>query len=670
MTIEEVKMTTRTSSGTLIRVSATLEYADGRIYFLKSPFSLKDEIKAMSGSRWHQFQNEGRYAGKKIWSVDDNQRNRFQLRWLCGEDVYAWFDRPLIRHSYRPLFRNGTPATYMPHQADLSDAGLTYHYQIFAAEMGTGKTLAAQMVMELSGAPVWWWVGPKTSLPNIQRELRLWDFPAHKIQVEFFTYEGLVGVMDEWNGTQPVPFGFIIDEASRCKNSTAQRSQACQKLADLIRETHGLEKGYVIEMSGTPSPKSPVDWWSLCEIAWPGFLREGSPNAMTERLAFMVLQNYAGHPFKKRLGWKDSEQKCAKCGLLCEEGPHLPDDDPDDYHPFTAAKNEVSYLYERLKGLVVVKHKQDCLQLPEKRYRKIICKPTPSTMRAAQAIANSVSSAIVGMTLLRELSDGFQYREIPDGMVPCTHCTDGTVAEWSDPNEPDRTYSDVSMLKPELVARLVKSIVPCPVCGGTRETTKIIRVAHEYPCPKDAALKALLEENEEVGRIVIFAGFTGSVDRIVRLCLSEKWSVVRCDQGDFRVFAATPNSPEGRVITDEEPLDYWSNADHGKVAFVANPESGGMSLTLVEARMAVYWSNSWKPEYRIQSEARIHRKGMDENLGCTIVDLIHLPSDERVLEVIRANRKLELMTLGEILKGVDWNDTGEGSERIIEEVVP
>jgi hypothetical protein len=91
-----------------------------------------------------------------------------------------------------------------------------------------------------------------------------------------------------------------------------------------------------------------------------------------------------------------------------------------------------------------------------------------------------------------------------------------------------------------------------------------------------------------------------------------------------------------------------------------------MSLTLVEARMAVYWSNSWKPEYRVQSEDRIHRKGMDENLGCTIVDLIHLPSDERVLDVIRANRKLELMTMGEVLQGVDWTDAGDGELQVEE----
>jgi SNF2 family DNA or RNA helicase len=237
-----------------------------------------------------------------------------------------------------------------------------------------------------------------------------------------------------------------------------------------------------------------------------------------------------------------------------------------------------------------------------------------------------------------------------------------------DPADPEATYQAIDMLDPDLTARLVKQTVPCPACGGKREVPRMVRIAREVPCPKDAALKMLLDENEEVGRVVIFAGFTGSVDRIVKLCLKEKWDVVRCDQGNFQVFTAKSDSSEGAAATEEEPLDYWANLErHGKVAFVANPESGGMSLTLVEARMAVYWSNSWKPEFRVQSEDRIHRKGMDENLGCTIVDLIHLPSDDRVLEVIRANRKLELMTMGELLQGVDWKDAGEEGEMQVEE---
>lgn len=90
-----------------------------------------------------------------------------------------------------------------------------------------------------------------------------------------------------------------------------------------------------------------------------------------------------------------------------------------------------------------------------------------------------------------------------------------------------------------------------------------------------------------------------------------------------------------------------------------------MSLTLTEARTMVYWSNSWKPEFRVQSEDRIHRIGADMNKGVLIVDLIHLPSDERVLDVIRANRKLELMTMGEIMEGVNWEEPGEDTGDIV-----
>jgi SNF2 family DNA or RNA helicase len=323
-------------------------------------------------------------------------------------------------------------------------------------------------------------------------------------------------------------------------------------------------------------------------------------------------------------------------------------------------------MYERLKGLVVIKHKKDCLNLPEKRYRQVVCKPKASVLRVAKALVDSAPNAMIASTLLRELSDGFQYREEADGMTRCNHCPDacGKVDEWFLPNGTvasgsealedvvQRKFSDISMLDKELVARLEKREVPCPKCKGKGEVIRMKRFAREIPCPKERALRDLLEENEETGRIVVFAGFTGSVDRCVNICRNEGWSVVRCDGRGYQVTLA-----DGSTVTGVEALDYWADMENNpRVAFVAHPESGGMSLTLVEARMAVYWSNSFKPEYRTQSEDRIHRKGMDENLGCTIVDLIHLPTDDRVLEIIRDNRKLELMTMGEFVQDISFDE--------------
>lgn len=650
--IEDVKLTTRTKGGTLIRVPAKIEYADNRIYFIKSPFSLKDEIKSMKGSRWHGYDEE---TPRKIWSIEDCQRNKFQLRWLLGEDVYAWFDRDLVKHEYRPLVhaRRG-PQDFMVHQADLTDHWLTYHYQIWAAEMGTGKTLAAQLGIEMSGIKHWWWVGPKTSLPNIKLEFEAWGFDFDAIKIEFMTYEGLTTRMDNWKEGDFLPQGVVCDESSRLKGDTSQRSKGAQDLADRIREKYDMD-GMVLEMSGTPSPKTPLDWWSQTEIAWPGFLKEGSKKALEKRLAFIVQQEYDSGVFPKRIGWKDDELKCDVCGEFEAEGSHEFDgfSDAENYHPFKPSINEVALMNERLNGLVVIKHAKDCLTLPAKRYRRVICKPSSSVLRAGQAIAGAAPNTITGLTLLRELSDGFQYRDIRDGDSNCNHCPDhcGKVDDWFLPGDETKHFQAIDMLDAVLVAKLEKRIVDCPKCKGSGIVPKMIRIAEEVPCPKDKAWKRDLQKCEETGRIVGFAGFTGSIDRMVRLSQKEGWNVVRCDGGGFQV-----TDHEGNIITNdgEEALRFWADtATNQRVAFCAHPESGGMSLTLVEARMAVFWSNSFKPEFRAQAEARIHRKGMDEIRGCEIVDYIHLPSDMKTLQILLDNRRLELMTMGDF----DFNGT-------------
>ena len=152
--------------------------------------------------------------------------------------------------------------------------------------------------------------------------------------------------------------------------------------------------------------------------------------------------------------------------------------DPDSYHKFVPSNNEVAYLYQRLTGLVVIKHKKDCLHLPEKRYRKIVCKPTASYLARGRSPCRAAPNAVTGMTLLRELSDGFQYREQQDGVTKCTHCTDGTVAEWVDPDDPEATYQAIDLLDPDLKARLVKQRSPaqraaasgkCPGWSALRE---------------------------------------------------------------------------------------------------------------------------------------------------------------------------------------------------------
>jgi len=97
-------------------------------------------------------------------------------------------------------------------------------------------------------------------------------------------------------------------------------------------------------------------------------------------LAFLVSHQYSAGVFKKRTGWKDDERKCKHCGQIEEEGPHSleSDMDPADYHVYEPSFNEVAYLHERLKGLVIIKHKKIASTCPKSVTAGFSANPMPA----------------------------------------------------------------------------------------------------------------------------------------------------------------------------------------------------------------------------------------------------------------------------------------------------
>lgn len=629
--IIETKFIVESKPGKYIKAPVTMEIGDGRIVFAKSPFAAKDDIKAMAGSKWHGFEDKN---PRKVWSVKDCFRNRFQIRYLEGEDVYAWFDKPIVEHDYtRPLKQ---------HQKLMTNTLLTRHFQILAAEMGLGKTLSAIETMERSEHDLWYWVGPKTTLPAIRKQFRDWGM-SDKITVEMMTYEALDAKLQ---GGFTLPGGVIFDESSKVKTAGVKRTNAAQELADRMRAQFDHD-AFVILMSGTPSPKTPVDIWAQAEIAYPGFLREGSAKALEQRLAVLKKADTSGvgNHYMTRVGWLDRDDLCKTCCMTLHDGAHdlTTCMDPEEYHKFVPAENEVALLFKRLEGLMLVLHKRDCIDLPKKLYQKVYLEPTPKLVKVAKSLVNIAKNTVTGLTQLRQLSDGFLYRDVQDGMMTCPACNgEKEIDVWYDPSDPEKTFQAIDMFSPEKVARLTKKRECCPQCEGGGEVPRMVREAHEVPCPKDEAVIEYLEKNEPYGRMLLFAGFQGSIDRCVRLCQEQGWDVFKCDGRGSQIIKAN-----GEIVHGVEPLEYWADMCNPKVCFVANPETGGFGLTLTEAKCSVYYSNSYKPEFRAQSEDRTHRTGQDQDV--LIVDLIHLPTDERVLEILKENRKLELMVLGEIV---------------------
>jgi len=630
------------------KIPITLDYKGNRI-FIHAPYNkrLIAEIRDMQGAKWHGYDDPN---PRKLWSISNSQRNLFQLKFLMGENPYEHYDKPIQEiTSTRPLYK---------HQYEMSAFGLTRRYCIFACEMGTGKTLAAIEIMEhvqktkgLQNDEVWY-VGPKSGVYAVSREFVKWQCT---IKPRMYTYEALVRELRNTSGSEDfrVPRIVILDESSKIKTPTAQRSEAALYLANAVRETHG-EDGFVILMSGTPAPKAPTDWFHQAECACPGFLKEGNINKFKARLCIIEeRQSITGGVYPHLITWKDDENKCNKCGMLQDHPNHTTINMVNGdaaAHAFVKSMNEVQYLYKRLNGLVLVKFKKDCLDLPEKQYRIINIKPSAETLRAAKLIKATAPRAIQALTLLRELSDGFQYVEVKSGEEKCPNCN-GT-GKFVAPTL--ASVIDVTMATTkELLNYDSKSTeIICDVCGGSGSVPKFERGTETVTSPKDEIFRDLLDEHEDVGRMVVFGGFTGTIDRLVDMAHSEGWAILRIDG---RGFCATNEKGDTQDENDfldamdlsnpryKELIEKWP-----KIVTIANAIAGGMALTLTASPTILYYSNSFNGEARMQSEDRCHRIGCDPNRALTIIDLIHLPSDKLILDNLKLKRKLQDISMGEL----------------------
>jgi len=147
----------------------------------------------------------------------------------------------------------------------------------------------------------------------------------------------------------------------------------------------------------------------------------------------------------------------------------------------------------------------------------------------------------------------------------------------------------------------------------------------------------------------VFAGFTGSLDRIEQIFLKNSWQVIRVDGKGWRSSVPGWKKPA-------QMLKGFQSTDSNRVAklvYLAHPMSGGLAVTLTAAWEAVFFSNDFNPESRLQSIDRLHRPGMDLNKGVLITDLVNLPSDDRVLKILTENHKLQDMTMGQFAASLE-----------------
>jgi len=116
----------------------------------------------------------------------------------------------------------------------------------------------------------------------------------------------------------------VFDECSKIKNANAKRSKFAMEIAEKIRTKHN-EKGIVILMSGTPAPRNPTDWYSITEVACPGFLKEGDIYKFRDRLGCIEQrEGLAGQKYPHLKTWFDRPGLCQKCGEPEDSENHSP----------------------------------------------------------------------------------------------------------------------------------------------------------------------------------------------------------------------------------------------------------------------------------------------------------------------------------------------------------
>jgi len=604
---------------------ATLKFEGNNIY-VQTGFNraLIDEIKNMAGAHWCGYDEPPR----KVWRITNCDRNIFALTYLRGTNVYVPYTCPLKSiEPTRPLYE---------HQREALNHIYTRRHCIYGGEMGVGKTLVAIELMEYlertEHLSDWVWVGPRSAINAVKAEFRKWDCG---ITPTYSTYASLHKLFAT---RVNIPHGIIFDECSKVKNPMAVRSKSAVHFANSIRDKWG-KNSIIVGLSGTPAPKNPCDWWNLAELTCPGFLKEGNILKLRNRLAIIESrESISGGQYPHLIGWRDSDDKCNICGELKDHANHdMVNFGQTAYHPFEQSCNEVEKLGRRLKGLVLVHFKKDCLDLPDKIYRVIDCEVTKPAKRALEMIKSFAPRAITALTLARELSDGFQYKEKEtDKKVACPICSGKGIFEDVDFDKCEEEQIDWTNPTQDIP---MKSVA-CETCDGSGIVNRVDRVAEYVGTPKEKVLKDVLEEHEDVGRLVVSAALRASIDRIVEIVEKEGWDWIRIDGRGWH-----SNLP----LKEDEMIESFQNGD-GKLCIIMHPESGGMGLTLTASPSILIYSNDFKAENRIQLEDRIHRPGMDNQRGATIIDINYLPTDAIIRDNLMKKKALQKMSMEELSK--------------------
>jgi SNF2 family DNA or RNA helicase len=343
----------------------------------------------------------------------------------------------------------------------------------------------------------------------------------------------------------------VIDESSRIKNPSAERTKRAIRLGELASVKRIA--------TGTPITNSPVDAFAQFEFLAPGLLGTTSYRAFVAEYAHILPPT---HPLMTRIAAK------------ARFAPQIVAKDRNGA-PMWRNLDKLNGIMSPLMFRVL---KSECLDLPEKIYQTQFFELTPA-QRA-----------------LYTRADEEMNLEMADGNID--------------------TFTALTKL------------------GKLRQITSGFVIHEGVPRliddnPRLEALMELIDGLE--GQFIIWAHYVEEISHI-----------------SAALAAANINFVEyhGSVGTKarEAAVDSFQKGE--AIAFVGQPQSGGIGLTLTAATTVIYYSNDFSLEQRLQSEDRAHRIGTTEHV--VYIDIAAADTiDEQIATALQMKQDVAATILGD-----------------------
>lgn len=272
-------------------------------------------------------------------------------------------------------------------------------------------------------------------------------------------------------------------------------------------------------------------------------------------------------------------------------------------------KDKLPELQERLARFSFIIRRHQCLDLPEKIYETREIEMTDEQTSAYMQMAKDL------VVDLEELKKGTKQEvaeeineELRDLLTESSYKEDGS-----------NRFSEARII-------LVKLLRLAQITSGFLKLMDGT-IKRFNPNAKVQAVRELLEDLDDNDKVVIWSRFREDIEHLV--------SEFKDD------FGAVPFYGGVNSERREEYLKRWKENARCRL-FIAQPQTGGFGINLVEANRVIYFNNDFSLQNRVQSEDRCHRIGQKKNVVYTDL-IVPLSIDTLVLDAIRQKRDMATM---------------------------